>query len=275
MAKQKIINVHTHVHKNQDLDKRVKIWTDSGCVKVCVHVLARHANDRYFTNTEMAEVISAYPEIMLGFALPELGWKVPDASILDRYLEMGFAGLKFIAPSYAYDDERYFPLYDRARSLGMPILFHTGFLSVDSNQSKRGISQDKMRAVRLDTIARAFPDLRMMMAHLGNPEFDVGLNLIESFKNIWGEYSGDSGSKARLTAMKRAFAPPYDADMSDPEENLALGWYEKLCFATDNPDPPVWIDLNEKLMDYLQIPQTLRKRFYYDNAARWLDLKPD
>jgi len=273
MDKQPIINVHTHIHRSQNVDERVRLWRECGLVKVCVQSLSIDGNERTYGNDEIAQWMRKYPDLILGFALPKLSWDVDSADTIDRFKEQGFTGLKFIAPSYAYDDDRYFPLYERAEQLGMPILFHTGFLSISPSQRERGISQEKMRALRLDTIGRAFPGLRMMMAHLGNPQFDVGLNVISEFPNIWGEYSGAGGGKYRETALRRVFAPLGGADMADPEENLALRYFRKLCFATDNPDPPIWIALNRRLMDWLEIPDDLRQDFWHRNAARWLGIE--
>ena len=276
-----IINVHTHAHRHQDLDARVRLWRECGCVKVCVHalhrgpVIHRRPESSSYSNEELVPWMRKYPDILLGFALPELGWRVDGHEVVDRFKEQGFTGLKLIGPSYAYDDERYWPLYRRAEQLDMPVLFHTGFLSIGPDDGERGISQDKMRAVRLDTIGRAFPRLRMMMAHLGNPEFYVGLDVIRSFENIYGEFSGASGSKFRETTLRRLFAPLPGADMADPDENLALVQFRKLCFATDNPEPPRWIELGRRLMDELELPDEVQEGFWWRNGARWLGIEDE
>ena len=275
MKPDKIINVHTHIHPDQDIDARVKLWRECNVRKVCVQVAWLGDDEDHYDNDGVLEWMKKYPDIILGFAHVELGWEVDKPEKIDQLKEQGFTGLKFIKPVYNYDDERYFPLYERAEQLGMPILFHTGYLWCAPGQRQLGLAQDKMRAIRLDTIARSFPNLRMMMAHLGNPEFEVGLDLIRFFENLWGEYSGDSGSKFRLTTMRKVFRPLGGTDMSDPQENLALVHYRKLCFATDNPEPPVWIDLNLKLMDELQIPEDLRELFWWKNAAKWLGMEEE
>ena len=268
----RIINVHTHLLKEDDVDARVRLWRECGLVKACVHVLTR-ADDHplFLSNQGVLRWVKEYPDLILGFALPDLGWNVDTPDSIDRFKEQGFKGLKFIGPSYAYDDERYFPLYERSQALDMPILFHTGYLAQTEQDRERGISTAKMSPVRLDTIGRAFPGLRMMMAHLGSPEFGMGLKLIQAFKNIYGEYSGGGGGKFRETTLRKLFAPLPGANMTDPDENQALRHYEKLCFATDNPDPPRWIELNERLLDELQIPEDLRERFWWQNAAAWLN----
>jgi len=263
----KIINVHTHIHPHQDIDARVKLWRECNVVKVCVQVSRRsHGNEA------LREWMQKYPDIILGFGRISLNPPIDSPEQIDRLKEQGFTGLKFIGPSHSYDDERYYPLYERAQELSMPILFHTGFLAIGPQDGPLGISQDKMRPACLDTIGRAFPELRMIMAHLGNPEFDVALYVIKAFPNIWGEFSGGGGSKFRQTTLRKVFAPLPGADMGDPEENQALQWFKKLCFATDNPEPPIWIELSQRLMDELELPEDLQDRFWWKNAAELLRL---
>ena len=67
--------------------------------------------------------------------------------------------------------------------------------------------------------------------------------------------------------------PALETDMTDPQENHALVWFEKLCFGTDNPEPSVWVPAAEHIMDRLQIPQPLRRKFYYDNTAALIGLQ--
>lgn len=274
MQSNKIINVHTHLRKNDDVDARVKLWRKNNCVKVCCQVCATgQPGEKYQSNEEVAKWIKKYPDIIVGFGFMGLNLEVPAPDIVDKLKEQGFAGLKFICPSYNYDDERYFHIYERAESLNMPTLFHTGFLTIHDYDKKFRISQDKMRVVRMDALGRYFPKLRIMVAHLGNPEFNVALDIVNSFKNIYGEFSGASGSKFRETCLRKVFAPLPGARMDDPEENLALIYFKKLCFATDNPEPPGWIELSKRLMDELQIPEETRELFWWKNAAKWLGLE--
>jgi hypothetical protein len=272
MPPDRIINVHTHIHKHQDIDARVKLWRGCGVVKVCVQAISIDAAEAIHGNEGVLQWMRKYPDIILGFGYVELGPKLDPPEQVGRLKEQGFTGLKFIAPSEPYDHECYFPFYERAQALAMPILFHTGFLALSPSDRERRVSTEKMRAMRLDAIGRAFPDLRIIMAHLGNPEFHVGLSLLDSFENLYGEFSGHSGSKWRETTLRKVFAPLPGANMQDPEENHALRWFTKLCFATDNPEPPRWIALSQRLMDELQLPQDLQERFWWKNAAEALRL---
>lgn len=268
-----IINLHAHIHTDQDIDARVRHWRECGVCKTCVQSLAWKPNEQTHDNDGVAAWMKKYPEMILGFACINLGWEPDGPEAVDRYHAQGFTGLKFIAPSYRYDDERYYPLYRRAEELQMPILFHTGYLAIGPLDGSAGVSSEKMRPLLLDPVARAFPRLKIIMAHLGNPEYDVGLYVTMEFANIYGEFSGGGGQPFKETTMRKVFEPLPGANLQDENENQAIVWFRKLCFATDNPEPPKWIDLCQRLMDRLELPADVRERFWWRNAAELLGLE--
>ena len=136
----RIINVHTHIHKNQDIDQRVRLWRECGLVKVCIQVLSVDGSDQTYGNQGVLKWMEKYPDLMLGFARCDLGAEHALPEDVERFKDQGFHGLKFIAPFYGYDDERYFPLYEKASDLSMPILFHTGYLGHSSDHPQRETS---------------------------------------------------------------------------------------------------------------------------------------
>ena len=193
---------------------------------------------------------------------------------VNRFKEQGYAGLKFEDNSYPYNHDLYWPLYERAEQLELPILFHTGCLAPlrreECNYDARDrIDAENMRPYLLDRVARAFPNLKIIGAHLGLPHAHEALNMISTYENIYFDFSGGSGQKPHVRKVLAAMLPPagLETDMADPQENRALAWFEKLCFGTDNPEPDVWVPASEYIMDKLEIPTSLRRKFYYENAA--------
>jgi len=276
-----IINIHTHLRLKDDLPARVANWRKWNLVKVvCLSTHERWRAAGYCVNEDHPPLMKRYPDLIIGFAGVNLvAGQVDPPDALDRYKEQGFAGLKFEDNSYPYNHDIYWPLYERAEKLGLPILFHTGLLAPlnkpECNYDARDrIDSENMRPYLLDRVARAFPALKMVGAHLGLPHPHEALNLISVYKNVYYDFSGGSGSKPHLRMVVAAMLPhpALETNMADPQENRALGWFEKLCFATDNPEPDVWIPGSEFIMDKLQIPAALRRKFYYDNAAAILGL---
>jgi predicted TIM-barrel fold metal-dependent hydrolase len=271
-----IINVHTHLHKGQDVAARVRLWRECNLRKVCIQCMpeyppesGRAVEPGYYTNDDFAPLLKEYGDIMVGMGALRLFERYDGPDTVDRLKERGFAGLKCISASRPYNHEAYFPLYERAEALGMPILFHTGWLAspLDGSDGRMGVNADHYRPYRLDAIARTFPRLKVIGAHLGKPHAEEALQMIDAYPNVYYDVSGGSGKKKHWRWILKALAPLPGADLTDPEENPALGYFRKLCFATDNPEPPVWIEASEHILDGLAIPDDLRERFYWKNAC--------
>jgi len=100
-------------------------------------------------------------------------------------LELGLKGLK-LGPNYQ-DFEPLGPaafrVYAYAQQHGLPILFH------------QGTSPIRMAPLRyahplvMDEIAIAFPELRIVMAHLGHPWQADTITVIRKHPNVWSDVS--------------------------------------------------------------------------------------
>lgn len=268
---ERIINVHAHLHHSQNIAERIKLWRVCNVRRVCVLCLYPYVENPpmggYYTNEDLRPLLKQYPDILVGMGALNLG-RAPDGpGAIDRLKEWGFAGLKIIQSYYPYNHELYFPLYERAEQLGMPVFFHTGWLANGADDGALGINSDNYRPYMLDKIARAFPRLKMIGAHLGKPHAEEALQML-IYPNVYYDFSGGSGRKPHELWISRALSPYLPgADMRDPAENPALEYFKKFCFATDNPEPPIWIEVSERILDRLCIPAETRERFYWRNAA--------
>ncbi len=272
------INMHGHIRHDQDLRARVRAWQEWGVARFCCLCLPDGLAEGYYGNADYLRIQDEYRDLMVGFAAVGLrAGAIDGAADLRRYRDQGFTGLKLIGPSYPYGDERYFPLYEQAEALGMPAFFHTGWLmDVGGEVSRRfRLAADAMRPYALDPIARAFPGLKIVGAHLGLPHPAEALTLLERYANVYYDVTGGSGRAPHVRQILTALLPPagLETDMANPEENRALEWFGKLVYGTDNPEPAVWVPQSEALMDRLAIPAATRARFYYGNAAAILGLK--
>jgi len=84
----------------------------------------------------------------------------------------------------------YFPLWEKAQELKMPILFHTGVVTILRKAPEEGISSWSMHPMRLEPVANAFPDLNMIIAHLGVHWNDDAAELIRMKPNVYADLSG-------------------------------------------------------------------------------------
>jgi predicted TIM-barrel fold metal-dependent hydrolase len=147
---------------------------------------------------------------------------------LQRLHEIGYRGIKISGVRRPYDDYKYFPLYQTAEELQMPILFHLGVIgggidyqithprrdpkaaqsirrqremaeqarknpggSPFRRSGMRDISATRMKPFQLDTLANNFPELRMIGAHLGGTgNYDEAASVARWRHNVYFDLSG-------------------------------------------------------------------------------------
>lgn len=127
--------------------------------------------------------------------------KLDDPDVLnqiDRFHEAGFRGLGEITSSEKnYDDHSYWPIYDRAAKYHMILLFHTGAVARINPNEPSDVSFERMRATRLDLIARHWPQMIVIGAHLGNPDYAEAAEVARWSPNLYFDLSGSSLIKMR------------------------------------------------------------------------------
>ena len=146
---------------------------------------------------EASKFIHEHPDRFIGFG----DIKLDDPNVLqevDQFHQAGFRGLGEITSSEKnYDDPSYWPIYDRAAKYHMLLLFHTGAVNrIDPNQPEN-VSFERMRATRLDLIARHWPKMIIVGAHLGNPDYAEAAEIARWSPNLYFDLSGSSLIKMR------------------------------------------------------------------------------
>ncbi len=185
-----IIDAHAHLcRKPRDLDKiaasgrleQVWLMDVSGC---------ELSTNPFAAEAEILQAAKDFPGFFIPFGYLDLRL-TPDN--IDRLKENGFFGLKAYRPEKPYDTPEYFPFYERAAALGMPILFHTGLLEkCPYEQMGQNLSYGptNMKPAQLATIAAAFPDLTLIGGHLGYPWLEETAQNLYYYPNIYHDLSG-------------------------------------------------------------------------------------
>ncbi len=201
-----IVDIHTHVfdpnshfgpHLKADMQRcqiDPAIWGD---------VTARH----------LATTADADVAIVFGLQASATGWHIPNEWVAahvakapyrllffaaidpatDGYMqelerchrELGAVGVK-LSPLYQGvhpRDERYYGIYRYCQRHGLPILFHVGTSFVS------GVPLDYSRPIHYDAIAIDFPDLPMILAHLGHPWEAETIAVIRRNANVYSDLS--------------------------------------------------------------------------------------
>ncbi len=139
---------------------------------------------------QASRFIHEHPDRFIGFG----DIKLDDPNALreiDRFHAAGFRGLGEISNTLkAYDDRAYWLIYDRADKYHMILLFHTGIVNRLHPEQPADISFERSRVTRLDLIARHWPKLTIIGAHLGNPDYAEAGEIGRWNPNLYFDASG-------------------------------------------------------------------------------------
>jgi predicted TIM-barrel fold metal-dependent hydrolase len=265
MGMTKLINIHGHLRVGHDVDALAAQWRVLGVVRYCLAALPANFRQPGCLGTEeILPWLKKYPDILAGLGNIDLSETPDPVSKVEDLRAQGFVGLKCIDPAHDYCDERYFGYYEAAQRLGMPILFHTGCVMACA-RPERNVDSERMRPYQLDRVAREFPDLKIIAAHMGNPHFHEALALMATFGNFYCDFTGGGGGKRHMALLRGVLAPFREAGAQKQE--LADEIFAKLLFGTDNPPVAVWLANSEALMEEFGVGAESRERFYWRNAA--------
>ena len=269
----KIIDMHRHNSDPDEVEKLRTQWDALGYAHVC-----------YSGNlADLREQMARYPGYVIGFAYLKMDdgsvpWRNPelsrDARIavdeLDRYQEQGFRGLKVIYTQKPYSHPDYFPYYERAQKLGMPILFHTGWVSGGPSGPVR--RHENYRPVYLQTIASNFPELNVICAHLGGWQFSMeAVVAMWKHPNVYADLCGATMYRRPTAYFRDLFCLTPPAQPEQPPE-LDLDIFGRLVYGTDNCDEEIF-GFYQRLFKALNVPQAVQEKVYWGNMAALLKLE--
>ena len=233
------IDFHSHCDSGdpEQIKHYINVYEERGVV-ACLSGGLFYGGHDMLPNEEVIKLCAKFPGRILPIAKITLWDSPPDPAELYHYAEMGVVGFKFIYPFYEYDHDLYMPVYETAEKIGLPLLFHTGKYRQNSSdvQFKRPVLRN-MAPVTLDRIARSFPKLHIVMAHLGTSLWrEEAAELVKLHPNLYADLAG-SGSWMALSAEKLV---ELFADTIFDRENM-FRYFRKLIFGSDaytsNPDP--------------------------------------
>jgi uncharacterized protein len=214
----------------------------------------------YASNQYVKSLCDRYPDRFIGFA--SLNPKSTDATtVLEHAVdELGLRGLKLHPPLQDFfpNDETVFPVYEKAAQLDIPVVFHVGTTPF-GNRCK--LSQ--ANPLLIDDVANNFPELRIMLTHLGTLWHNESFMIVEKHPNVYID------TAAYLYEIPR---------LLDVNLVKRLG-ANKVVFGTDYPSP--FADEPHCMKDFvdcitsLGFSRSLLEDIFFDNINSFLSNKRD
>jgi predicted TIM-barrel fold metal-dependent hydrolase len=136
--------------------------------------------DRY-----VADYVGRHPDTLIGFLCVDPtqdGW---EREMRQGHEELGLRGIKLL-PMYAGfspDEPRLDPLWKYASKNRLPVLLHTGTTFVAQAPLEYTLPR------KLDPVATRFPDVKIIMAHLGHPYEGECIATFRKHPNVYADVS--------------------------------------------------------------------------------------
>jgi predicted TIM-barrel fold metal-dependent hydrolase len=137
-------------------------------------------------NTLVADYVRRYPDKLIGFAgvdPADPGQAVADVKRARKDLGLRGVGVAPCAQDYHPTDTRAMRVYELAAELDMPLMFHPGI------HMATACKLEYAQPVLLDEVAREFPDVKIIIAHMGYPWVTETVALLAKHANLYSDIS--------------------------------------------------------------------------------------
>jgi predicted TIM-barrel fold metal-dependent hydrolase len=230
-------------------------------------------------NNYLASVVDRYQDRFIGFLAidPRRGQDAIEE--VDRCVELGFKGIKIAPLICNFDDPSFYPFYEKVREHKLPILFHSG-----ATESPTYMKHYK--PIIYDTVASDFPEITIILAHLGKPWVDEAIRAARKNRNLYLDLSAwDDLYLARPMYLVETIAKAkcfcgLDKIMFGSDWPVQLGGASSFHGVSEHMTFKEWIDVIKNLktpeilkqLDYPEITEEDKRMILGENAAKILNL---
>ena len=257
-----IIDFHAHYPRNHPgfPEHLVELLPQAGIDKICLCSAGAVLGE---SNEVILAAARRFPDRIIPLAYVDLGRDPPDC--VDQFVEQGFRGFKITNPRSSYDDEAYFPIYERMERTGLPLLAHTGILMRFAQPAGMRVNSNWMRPICLDAVVRSFPRLNVVGAHIGVCWNEEATTMARMHPNYYVDLSGAWWGGWRANKTPEFFHHHFFWE----------GAWDKVLFGTDILELKELLPakrFHDEMIGKLGLPDAAVANIYGHTAARLLAL---
>jgi len=176
-----------------------------------------------------------------------------DRIVAQCFEEYGFYGLKLhaLVLKMAVDDPVFFPIYEKTEEFGKILMLHAG-----NGPRLEGSSLDNASVAgvkRVKVILKHYPNLKLIIPHLGAEEIDKFFDLMEGHRNLWMD----------TTMMLAGYFP------KQPSLKRIEKLSDRILYGSDAPHIPYPLDIEMKNIKKW-FTKDVQEKLFFKNARKLL-----
>jgi predicted TIM-barrel fold metal-dependent hydrolase len=275
-----VIDCHVHLlsepgHVDRIVAEMDRLGIDKACLLAMQNVPLW--GSRAATNEQLIAAYTRFPDRVIPFGYVDLG--VDPVTKIDELAMAGCRGLKVTRTRFNYNDDRLMEYYARAAAFGLVMLFHTGTVMRAPEDQYYDIDSSRLRPIYLDRIARSFPSLKIIGAHLGNPWYDEAAMTLFWNPNVYFDLSGTTLARKDAAWFNETlwWTPERMSKLAKDKNTLYArsSPFERIVFGSDVPVPEMGFCMKQykDLFAALDLPETDRSSVMGGTVAAMLGIK--
>ncbi|MDI6451194.1 amidohydrolase family protein [Anaerobaca lacustris] len=178
-----IVDCHTHIRSLDEAEISEHLAA-AETVDACV-VLAPPEGSRGEINKKLGEYVSRHADRMVGFGVVDpTEDRIDDRGLAELTETLGFKGFALYCSMCGFHPthSRAMRFYEVVQRMGMPIFFHNGSHSLTASAVL-----EYTQPYLLDEVARAFPELTIIIGNMGVPFVEQTLSMVGKHERVFAD----------------------------------------------------------------------------------------
>jgi len=268
-----IIDAHTHIGKlpsskfteyfKKNLDFLMDEMRDTGVDHALILAGCYRDETRNISTKSLINITAGISNISAVGSIDILNYKKHDLNELEQWLkDKSIVGVKlYTGYQHFYpNNERCSPVYKLCIKYNVPVIFHSG------DTLAGYVKNPKVKyshPLNIDDVATDFSDLKIIIAHMGNPWLIDCAEVVYKNPNVYADISG-------LVVGDELETPYGDLMRNRIKELITYIGSNKLLFGTDFPLCP--LSSYVKFANSLDLPKKDQDDLFYKNTAKLFNL---
>ena len=249
------------IYRRYKLEEAIKKLQEVGYQRWVVAVYAHKKGIADFLNKWVSEISIQYPEIIPAGTIHQ---EDNTSEVVKKAFEYGVKGIKFhthisLAPP---EDERLFPVYEEIIRRNNFLILHGSIHPTDAGFIRDFDPYEVSGAYHVSKLLEKFPELTVIVAHMGMGEYEEFGKLIEKYPGLYLDTTMTHCME--FVQIKHPETPP------PPDDVFLEKFSNRILLGSDFPFIPYPVEKQIQCIEERNISSETKEKIFHKNAETLL-----